>query len=212
MLLARDCLNSCIIIHSSKTHSFILRMFPRAFQRTQQTPHSTKLNELWWTGRKFTFHDSEVPLEEGPSDLLFLLVIFGLLCEEFGHDPTVNSSLLLELKHPASSTPIGLWGTNGADLLLPKLAAQALINDKSLISSRHFRTLSCKMKNPLKLKKDRRTIPTNTIHQLNKDKTKAKASLYLPTVYVMWGTTPPHLLYNEEISHGLVKLFCLQFP
>lgn len=36
-------------------------------------------------GRKFTFHDLEVPLEEFG---------FGLLCEEFGHDPIVKSSLL----------------------------------------------------------------------------------------------------------------------
>ena len=45
-------------------------------------------------GRKFTFHELEVPLE-GSSGLL-LLVGFGfeILCEEFGHDPTVNSSLL----------------------------------------------------------------------------------------------------------------------
>lgn len=84
---------------------------------------------------------------DGPSDLL--LLVLGLSWEEFVYDPTVDSSLLeLMLMQAASSTPIGLGGTNGGAKLLPKSAEETLIKDKSLISSRHFKTLSCKMKNP----------------------------------------------------------------
>jgi len=89
---------------------------------------------------KLKFHDLKVP-SRGSED--FILLEFGISSGEYGDNPTANSSLV-EIKHAASSTPIGLWGTNGAKLL-PTLV-EAWIKGKSLISSRHFRILSCKMK------------------------------------------------------------------
>lgn len=56
----------------------------------------------------------------------FLLLASGVLCEEFAHEPTVTSSLL-QLKHAASNTPIGLWGIDGADAV--ESLAESLINE-----------------------------------------------------------------------------------
>lgn len=81
-------------------------------------------------------HDLKSPWES------FLLFVSGLLCEEFAHDPTVISSLL-QLKHAASNTPIGLWGTDDGIEALP-MFVDPLLSAKSWISWRHFCTLPCK--------------------------------------------------------------------